>query len=203
MKQAGTILLLVMIFCSVVFGYLIVQSTYKKKNVPNYTKLETIHSLQYGDISVERYYRNGANVKAFGFYKDGSMKSEFYLTDNTGYSSKFISYFPNRQIETKSIKWIEGDVKHFIYEEYFENGKTRRREGSKIDKWEYYDEIGELTMINLHDGDRTTETMFFPGGRKQDESEFLKGQRDGHWYQWDSSGTQTKNELYTNGVKIH
>lgn len=203
MKQAGTVLLLFMIFCSVVIGYLIVESTYKKKNITNYAKLETIHSLEYGDISVERYYRNGANVKAFGFYKDGTMKSEFYVTDNTGYSSKYISYYPNKQIETRSLKWMEKDEKHFLYEEFFENGNVRRREGSKIPKWEYYDENGELTVITLHNGDRTMEMMFYPGGQKQEESDYRAGKRDGKWFQWNVAGRQTRNEIYKDGVKIN
>ena len=76
-QQAGTVLLLAMIFVSVIFGYLIIRTTYSKKHIENFTALETIHSLEYGDISVERYFRNGQNVKAFGFYKDGTMKSEF------------------------------------------------------------------------------------------------------------------------------
>ena len=202
MKQAGTILLLFMIFCSVVFGYLIIRSTYKKTNIMNYTSLETIHSLEYGDISVERYYRNGAAVKAFGFYRDGTMKSEFYLTDKTGYSSKFISYYPNRQIETRSLKWIEGDVKHYLYEEFFEGGMVRRREGTKVPKWEYYDDNGDPTLFYLKDGEKVTEILFYPGAKKQEESDYYKGKRNGKWVQWDTTGHIVRNELYKDGVKL-
>lgn len=202
-QQAGTVLLLAMIFISVVFGYLTVRTAFSKKHIENYTALETIHSLEYGDISVERYYRNGKNVKAFGFYKDGTLKSEFYLTDNTGYSSKYISYYPNKQIETRSLKWMEGEVKQSLYEEFFENGKTRRREGTKVLKWEYYDENGEPTLFYLRNGDRITEVTFYPGGKKQDESDFNSGKRDGKWFQWDSTGRQIRNEIYKNGVKIN
>ena len=204
MKQkASTVLLLAMIFVSVVYGYLIVRSAYSKKHIENYTALETIHSLEYGDISVERYYRNGKNVKAFGFYKDGTLKSEFYATDNTGYSSKYISYDPDKKIETRSLKWFEGEVKHYLYEEYFPNGKPRRREGTKLSKWEYYDENGEPTLFYLRNGERITEVTFFPGSRKQEESDFYKGKRDGKWVQWDTTGKQTRNEIYQNGVKIN
>ena len=192
-----------MIFISVVFGYLIVRTAYSKKHIENYTALETIHSAEYGDISVERYYRNGTNVKAFGFYKDGTMKSEFYLTDNSGYSSKYICYYPNKQIETRSMKWIEGETRQYLYEEFFINGKTRRREGTKIAKWEYYDENADPTLFYLRNGDRVTEVMFYPGSRKQEESDYLKGKRDGKWFQWDSTGKQIRSEIYKEGVKIN
>ncbi len=201
-QQWGTVLLLGMIFCSVVAGYLIVRTTVTKKKIENYTSLETIHSLKYGDISVERYYRNGKNVKAFGFYKDGSLKSEFYLTDNSGNASKYISYYPNKQIETRSLKWMEGPVKHFLYEEFFEDGRTRRREGTNVSTWEYYDENGDPTMMYLRNGERITEVLFFPGAKKQEESEFFNGKRDGKWIQWDTSGRKTRDEAYKNGIKI-
>lgn len=202
MKQAGTILLLFMIFVSTVFGYLIIRTTYSKKHIENYTALETIHTLEYGDISMERYYRNGTNVKAFGFFRDGSLKSEFYVTDNSGYSSKFISYYPNRQIETRSLKWIEGATKHYLYEEFFEDGRTRRREGTKVPQWEYYDEIGDPTLFYIHSGDRITELMFYPGSKKQDESDYVNGKRDGRWNQWDTLGHQTRKEVYKSGIKV-
>jgi antitoxin component YwqK of YwqJK toxin-antitoxin module len=201
--QAGTLILLFMIFISVVTGYLIVDTTYKKKNKDNYKKQEVIHTIEYGDISLERYYRNGMNVKAFGYYKDGSLKSEYYVTDKSGNSSKFVSYYPNRQVETHSMSWIEDGKKQFLYEEYFPNGKVRRREGSQIPNWEYYDENGDPTVFYLKQGERTTETMFYPGGKKHDESEYLSGKRDGKWIQWDTAGVMIRNEVYDEGVKIN
>lgn len=201
-NQTGTVILLFMIFVSVVAGFLIVNTTYKKKNKDNYRKLETIHTVEYGDISLERYYRNGVNVKAFGYYKDGTLKSEYYVTDKLGNSSKFVSYYPNRQVETNSSSWLENGVKHFLYEEYFPNGKVRRREGSQIPKWEYYDENGDPTVFYIKDSNRTTEIMFYPGSKKQEESEYLNGKRDGRWQQWDTTGHQIRNEVYKDGVKI-
>lgn len=200
--QAGTVILLSMIFVSVVAGYLVVNTTYKKKNKENYKKLETIHTVEYGDISLERFYRNGLNVKAFGYYKDGSLKSEYYVTDKLGNSSKFVSYYPNQQVEIHSMSWLEEGKKHFLYEEYFPDGTVKRREGSQIPKWEYYDEQGDPTVFYLKDGERTTEVMFFPGSRKQDESDYFNGKRDGRWQQWDSTGRQTRDELYKEGVKV-
>lgn len=200
--QTGTVILLTMIFVAVVAGYLVVNTAYKKKNADNYKKLETIHTVEYGDISLERYYRNGLNVKAFGYYKDGTLKSEYYLTDKSGNSSKYVSYFPNRQIETHSMSWLENGKKEFFYEEFFPNGKVRRREGSQIPKWEYYDENGDPTVFYFKEGDMTTEVMYYPGGRKQDESEYRSNLRNGRWQQWDTTGRLTRDEVYRDGKKI-
>ena len=200
--QTSTILLLFMIFVSVVVGALIIQTAYSKKNTQNFNLLGTVQSLKYGEISMERYYRNGNNVKAFGFYQDGKMKSEYYLTDNTGYSSKYISYYPNRQIEMKYLRWIEQGVKHYLEEEYFEDGRVRRREGTKVNRWEYYDDKGDPTVIYQRDGDRVKETSYFSGWKKQEEADFINDVRDGNWIQWDTSGVVTRNEIYKNGVKI-
>lgn len=200
--QTGTVILLGMIFISVVAGYLVVNTTYKKKHKDNYTKQETIHTLEYGDLKMERYYRNGVNVKAFGYYKDGSLKSEYYVTDKAGTSTKFVSYYPNHQVETHSMIWIEDGTRQFLYEEFFKDGKVRRREGSQIPKWEYYDENGDPTVFYLKDGDRTTEVMFFPGGKKQDESDYRSGIRDGRWLQWDTTGHVIRDEKYKDGAKV-
>jgi antitoxin component YwqK of YwqJK toxin-antitoxin module len=200
--QSGTVILLAMIFIAVVTGYLVVNTAYKKKNPDQYKQLETLHTREYGDISLERYYRNGMNVKAFGYYKDGTLKSEYYVTDQSGNASKYISYYPNRQVETNSITWLENGKKQFVYEEYFPDGTVRRREGSQIPKWEYYDENGDPTVFYLKDGERTTEIMYFPGSRKQEESDYLNGIRDGRWQQWDSTGRQTRDEVYKDGVKV-
>ncbi len=200
--QKTTILLLFMIFVSVVFGFLIIQTTYAKKSSQNYNLLGTVQSLKYGEISMERYYRNGNNVKAFGFYQDGKMKSEYYLTDNSGYSSKYISYFPNRQIEAKYLRWIEQGTKHYLEEEYFEDGRLRRREGTKVNTWEYYDDHGDPTVIYLRDGDRVKETSYYARWKRQEEADFINDVRDGNWIQWDTSGTVIRNEVYKNGVKI-
>ncbi|MFA6456006.1 MAG: hypothetical protein WCW40_04225 [Bacteroidota bacterium] len=201
--HTGTVILLCMIFISVVAGVLIVKTTYRKKHIENYTALETVHSLEYGDISMERYYRNGMNVKAFGYYKDGTLKSEYYVTDNAATSSKYITYYPDKKIETRSLKWMEGDSSHFLYEEYFPNGKIRRREGSKVSTWEYYDENGDPTVFYYRNGSRVTEVMFYSGGKKQDESDYNGGKRDGKWLQWDSTGNQIRSEMYTNGMKMN
>ncbi len=201
-NQTGTIILLFMIFVAVVAGYIVVNTAYKKKSADTYKKMETVHTREYGDISLERYYRNGLNVKAFGYYKDGSLKSEYYVTDRDGNSSKYVSYYPNRQIETNSMYWLEDGKKQFIYEEFFENGNVRRREGSQIPKWEYYDENGDPTVFYIKGGDRTTEIMFHPGSRRADESEYLNGVRDGKWQQWDTAGVLIRDELYDAGKKL-
>jgi antitoxin component YwqK of YwqJK toxin-antitoxin module len=44
--------------------------------------------------------------------------------------------------------------------------------------------------------------MFYPGSKKQEESEYLNGKRDGRWQQWDTTGHQIRNEVYKDGVKI-
>jgi antitoxin component YwqK of YwqJK toxin-antitoxin module len=200
--QKTTILLLFMIFISVVVGFLFIQTTYAKKGMQNYNLLGTVQSLKYGEISMERYYRNGNNVKAFGFYQDGKMKSEYYLTDNSGYSSKYISYYPNRQIEAKYLRWIEQGTKHYLEEEFFEDGRLRKREGSKVNMWEYYDDKGDPTVIYQRNGDRVKETSYYSGWKKQEEAEFINDVRDGIWIQWDTVGTMVRNEFYKNGVKI-
>lgn len=200
--QKTTILLLFMIFVSVVFGFLIIQTTYAKKSSQNYNLLGTVQSLKYGEISMERYYRNGNNVKAFGFYQDGKMKSEYYLTDNSGYSSKYISYYPNKQIETKYLRWIEQGTKHYLDEEYFEDGKVKKREGSKVNKWEYYDDKGDPTVIYFRDGSRVKQISYFAGWKIQEESDFVNDVREGNWIQRDTAGTVIRNEVYKNGVKI-
>jgi antitoxin component YwqK of YwqJK toxin-antitoxin module len=200
--QKTTILLLFMIFISVVAGVLIVQTSYAKKIPQNYNVLGTMQSVKYGEISMERYYRNGNNVKAFGFYQDGKMKSEYYLTDNSGYSSKYVSYYPNRQIEAKYLRWIERGTKQYLDEEYFEDGRLRRREGTKVNRWEYYDDNGDPTVIYQRNGDSIKEISYYSGWKKQEEAEFINDIRNGSWIQWDSSGKEIRNEVYTNGVKI-
>ena len=103
----------------------------------------------------------------------------------------------------RSFKWIENNENHYLYEEFFETGKARRREGTQVRKWEYYDEQGDPTLFYIHNGDRITEIMFYHGSKKQEESDYLNGTRDGKWFQWDSTGKMTRNEIYQKGIKIN
>ena len=200
--QKGSIVLLIIIFIVIVAGSITVNMLYAKKHVKNKTIFETVNSKKHGEISYERYYSNGKNTRALGFYKDGSLKSEYYLMDNTGTSFKFISYYPNKKMETRSLNWVENGERQYLYEEYFEDGRIRKREGSQLLKWEYYDENGEPTVIYLRGGNRTTETSYYPGWKRQEESEYLNNKRDGHWIQWDTTGNVTKNEEYKDGIRV-
>jgi antitoxin component YwqK of YwqJK toxin-antitoxin module len=200
-KHFGSIVLIFMIFLTVIAGYMIIRYYYTKKTVKSFTRLETIQTRDHGDISVERYYKNGKNIKALGFYKDGSKKSEYYVNDDEGLSTKYITYYPNGQIENRMERWVEGPENHYIDEEFLPDGRLRKREGTKISRWEYYDDDGNPTLMYVRDGERIVETLFYPGGKKQEECEYLSGKRDGKLTEWDSTGVVTKIELYKNGIR--
>lgn len=200
--HATSVLLLIVIFLLVVGGFLYVSKLSEKSHKRNTTSFETQHTLEYGDISVERYYRNGKTVKALGFYKDGTKKSEYYITDSAGTAYQYISYFPNGVVKSHIEQWMKNGSVQYYEEAHYENGNLKKKEGSAIRQWEYYDEDGKPTMFIVNDQNKTTETMFYPNGKIQYTAEYFSGKLNGMWKKWDSLGNIISEEVYKNGEKV-
>ncbi len=200
-KHFGAIVMLVLIFFMVVAGILFVRSYNAVKKNKLITKIETAQSI-HGEISVERYYKNGKYVKALGFYRNGMKKSEFYINDDEGLTTKYISYYPNGQVENKWERWVEAGDQHYLTEEFHPIGKLRKREGSKLLLWEYYDDDGHLTLTYELQGDKSIETMFHANGNKLEQSEYFKGVKQGRVMKWDSNGVVTAIEMYESGNRV-
>ncbi|MBW7887535.1 MAG: hypothetical protein H3C35_04120 [Bacteroidetes bacterium] len=197
-----SVLLLIIIFLTVVGGFLFVRNISQRNHMKNTISLETERSVAYGDISVERYFRNGKTVKALGFYRNGVKKSEYYVTDSSGKSYQYISYFPNGNKKNQIEQWVENGQIQYYEEEYYENGHLKKKEGTQIRQWEYYDEDGRPTMFIVNDQTKTTEIVFYPNGKIQYQAEYFNGKLNGMWKKWDSLGNVTSEEVYKNGQQV-
>ena len=198
-----SIILLFVIFATVIVGFFLIKNTFSKKYGRSVNRLETQHNVEYGDISVERYYRDGKTIKALGFYQNGNKKSEYYVTDSSGMAYQLILYYPNGQRRSYREQWLENNAVQYYEEQYYEDSILKKKEGSKVHQWEYYDEYGKPTLYIINDSLLTTEIMFHPNGNKRYKVEYVDGKLNGLWMKWDENGNLLSQDLYKDGHKVN
>lgn len=133
-------------------------------------------------LEIEYEYKNGEMVRYTQFYQNGKKKLETLYKDST--SNRL---GPNE----------------FTTKEYFESGNLKLSSHTVADsilsKTEYY-ENGQISLeFKRSPGTIDKGIRYFADGKKKEEFEFMKEQRHGLWYEWDSLGVQTRKEMYVQG----
>ena len=163
-------------------------------------RTETVSTKNFGEYRKEIYLKNGKPYQLFGFYKDGKRYFESYTTRlDTVEFTHYLEFYPSGQL--KDFQTCQSDENEIVWgNAYYPSGIMMSRYNIDTHIEEDWDETGaKEDEYFAPNSDIQKITRWYHNGQKKEEAELLNTQRNGKWYQWDSLGHQTRNEIYVNG----
>ena len=172
----------------------------KKPSLPAGVTSVVQHSvdISFGDYTTETVYNNGKWFKSIGHFKNGNLFYETYVMRNDTTSIiHTISFYPSGKLLRTSMRVNNAVI---MEQSFHENGQLSLERNSAAGYERAWDEDSKPFFENndLRKNNRTI-YAWYSNGQMKELSEVTDGERNGKWFQWDSLGRKTRNEVYKNG----
>jgi antitoxin component YwqK of YwqJK toxin-antitoxin module len=160
-----------------------------------------------GEVEYEDYFfypfimttvlENGVVRSQTGVYENGNTAHELRIVEHGVVKDSTRRYYPAGPLYSRRISMT--DAAQNLYEEFFESGVKRSMRYSDT-LWTWLDTGAPSGKFIFTEGEVRFRTLWYPNGKKKEESEWLHDTLNGNFRSWDSLGTLTSDLLYKKGV---